>query len=342
MTRIDLVETQFLIAAGKTLADLSLSSPPPLFGHAVQCRVSPLLALWRCPSQRVVLQLVITGPVVVEGITGYKEPSGPGVRVDSCGYEGYMPAPYFDPLLAKIVCTASTLPGALASAKIALREFWVAGVSTNRTTLQAIVNSPILAAGLARTSFMLEDLPEEPSTESDSTVVSLLQAASTRPLETKPSRAEEVATAPEGFAWVLSPLQGQVVAVEHQLGELVAGGGTVAVLLSMKMEHPICATQSGTISEILVAPHDIVQAGAPIALLKLLDDATLTSSVADESQKQPGSIRADLQEVIDRQLIALDEARLDHDPAFGQRVARRREAGLRTARGSSTGRCMWS
>ena len=48
-------------------------------------------------------------------IAAYKEPSGPGVRVDACGYAGYAPPPQFDPLLAKVI-GASSSSGTLTSA----------------------------------------------------------------------------------------------------------------------------------------------------------------------------------------------------------------------------------
>ena len=44
-------------------------------------------------------------------LTAYKEPSGPGVRVDACGYVGYAPPPQFDPLLAKVIGSTSSRVG---------------------------------------------------------------------------------------------------------------------------------------------------------------------------------------------------------------------------------------
>ena len=89
ITGVDLVEAQFQIAAGVSLEGLGLASQAavgPPRGFAVQARVT------------------------VQGagtISAYKEPSGPGVRVDAAGYLGYAPPPEFDPLLAKVVGTAN-------------------------------------------------------------------------------------------------------------------------------------------------------------------------------------------------------------------------------------------
>ncbi|MGH8335272.1 MAG: biotin carboxylase N-terminal domain-containing protein, partial [Gammaproteobacteria bacterium] len=80
---IDLVESQFRIAAGESLKVLGIPDQAAIGaprGYAVQARI------------------VATGTGV---LTGYKEPTGPGVRVDSCGYLGYGPPPQFDPMFAK-------------------------------------------------------------------------------------------------------------------------------------------------------------------------------------------------------------------------------------------------
>src|SRR5262245_47589424 len=87
---IDLVEAQFRIAAGEQLASLGLAEQkavPVPRGFAVQARV------------------------VAQGsgtLTAYREPSGPGVRVDGCGYVGLAPPPQFDPLLAKLICQSGS------------------------------------------------------------------------------------------------------------------------------------------------------------------------------------------------------------------------------------------
>ena len=77
MIGVDLVEAQFRIAAGASLASLGLADQRAVGvprGYAVQARI------------------------VTQGagtLTAYKEPSGPGVRVDACGYLGYAPPPQF-------------------------------------------------------------------------------------------------------------------------------------------------------------------------------------------------------------------------------------------------------
>ena len=97
VTGVDLVEAQIRIAAGETLADLGLASQdivPAPRGFAVQARIQA------------------TGAGT---ITAYKEPTGPRLRVDSCGYLGLSPPAQFDPMLAKLI-GGSNSTGSYASA----------------------------------------------------------------------------------------------------------------------------------------------------------------------------------------------------------------------------------
>src|SRR5205823_194229 len=102
-------------------------------------------------------RVVVTG---TGALKAYKEPSGPGVRVDGCGYVGYTPPPQFDPLLAKVIGSA---PGPVAAAvdrtARALDEFHVAGLPTNLPGLRAILAHPAVRAGDARTT-LLSEAPE--------------------------------------------------------------------------------------------------------------------------------------------------------------------------------------
>ncbi|MFN0146096.1 MAG: biotin carboxylase N-terminal domain-containing protein, partial [Dehalococcoidia bacterium] len=141
VTGVDIVEAQFQLAAGASLASLGLGDQDAVGsprGFAVQARV------------------VATAPGT---ITAYKEPSGPGVRVDGCGYVGYAPPPQFDPLLAKVI-GASNSTGSFVSAVErtlrALDEFHIAGLPANVGHLRAMLLHPLVRAGDARTTFLGE------------------------------------------------------------------------------------------------------------------------------------------------------------------------------------------
>ena len=165
VTGIDLVEAQFRLAAGESLASLGLRDQQAVGkprGFAVQARV------------------VATGAGT---IAAYKEPSGPGVRVDACGYAGYAPPPQFDPLLAKVIGSSSssgTLTSALERTQRALQEFHIEGLATNLAQLQAILAHADVRCGDARTTLLddepgLAAPPDPPSaTAADASALALL------------------------------------------------------------------------------------------------------------------------------------------------------------------------
>ncbi len=119
---------------------------------------------------------------------------------------------------------------------------------------------------------------------------------------------------------VRSPLQGTVVSVV-EAGTVVAAGGAVAVIESMKMEHTVDAPEGGTIELVGVAAGAVVQAGD--LLVSLRPGAAAAPATIDA--RPPSGERADLVEVEARHAVGLDEARPDA-------VARRRRTGQRTAR----------
>src|SRR5208283_5473638 len=92
-------------------------------------------------------------------LTAYKEPTGPGVRVDSCGYLGYAPPPQFDPMFAKLICQSNSthsFASAVDRTLRALDEFHIAGLPTNLRQLRAILAHPAVRAGDARTTLLAE------------------------------------------------------------------------------------------------------------------------------------------------------------------------------------------
>ena len=135
ITGIDLVEAQFRIAAGEPLASLGIEdqdSIQPINGFSIQARVTATAA---------------------GTITGYREPTGPGIRVDGCGYNGFEVSAQFDPLLAKVVATTSRdFAATLARTRQALSEFQISGIQTNLDSLIAICNNSLVERGEARTS----------------------------------------------------------------------------------------------------------------------------------------------------------------------------------------------
>ncbi|WP_414637479.1 acetyl-CoA carboxylase family protein [Amycolatopsis sp.] len=133
VTGVDLVQTQFRIAAGEPLPTL----PEPR-GFAVQARVN------------------VEQPGTLER---YEPPGGPGLRVDGCGYAGYETNPRYDSMLAKVIAHAPDLPAAVRKARHALAEFRIEGVGTNRDLLRDLLSREEIPA---YTSFVDEILPDLP------------------------------------------------------------------------------------------------------------------------------------------------------------------------------------
>ncbi len=254
VTGIDIVEAQFRIASGASLASMGLASQEAVGqprGFAIQARV------------------------VAQGagtISAYKEPSGPGVRVDACGYLGYAPPPAFDPLLAKVI-GASNSSGSFASAADrtarALEEFHLTGLATNLGQLRAILAHPGFRGGDARTTF----LAEQPAVSTAAHVnghgpLALLEAAipagrPNAPALSKPSLAVE-----PGLLGVASPQAGVVVELRANVGDMVAEGDVILVTSAMKMETVIVAPCSGVITAAqLLAVGDTVEPGQVVAVI---------------------------------------------------------------------------
>ena len=115
VTGVDLVKRQIEIAAtGKlslTQKDISF------FGHAIECRINA-----EDPSKDF---LPSAGTIKI-----YNQPSGPGTRVDSCVFQGCKIPPYYDSLVAKLICHGKDRTSAIARLKRALDEFVIDGVKT--------------------------------------------------------------------------------------------------------------------------------------------------------------------------------------------------------------------
>jgi acetyl-CoA carboxylase, biotin carboxylase subunit len=116
VTGIDLVEQQFLIAAGERVS-FDADAPVVPAGHAIELRVYAEDPRRFLPSP---------GPV-----TAWDEPTGPGIRVDAGYAAGTTVTTFYDPLLAKLCAHGGTRDEALARARSAVADFRVEGLKTN-------------------------------------------------------------------------------------------------------------------------------------------------------------------------------------------------------------------
>ena len=261
VTGVDLVEAQFRIAAGASLESLGMADQRAVGqprGFAVQSRI--------------VAQGVGT-------LTAYKEPSGPGVRVDACGYLGYTPPPQFDPLLAKLIGqsnSSGTFESAVDRSLRALTEFHIGGLPTNVAQLRAILSDASFRAGDARTSLLAEMptlmQPRDAAPDSGATLALLDQQAAALGGGNAKRTANEPAvprlSVQDGHQGVESPMAGTVLEVSVAPGAVVSAGETLAIVTAMKMETAVMAPCAGTVTEMQsLKAGDTVAMGQVIAVI---------------------------------------------------------------------------
>jgi acetyl-CoA carboxylase biotin carboxylase subunit len=142
------VKEQIRVAAGEPLGVTEL---PPLRGHVIECRVNaedPARNFQPSPGR----------------VDVFHPPGGPGVRVDTHVYAGYSVPPYYDSLLAKIICQGRDRPEALRRMQVALESFIIEGVTTTVPFLARVMSNPRFQAGDVDTKFLEResDLMKEP------------------------------------------------------------------------------------------------------------------------------------------------------------------------------------
>ena len=139
VTGVDLVRWQILIAAGQPLtlrqSDISWK------GHAMECRVYA-----EDPGNNF---FPSAGKLAV-----YREPSGPGVRVDSGVYEGWTVPIEYDPLLAKLSVWSSDRASAIARMRSALKDYRVLGITSNLPLLDRLMRNEEFRDGDLDTGFL--------------------------------------------------------------------------------------------------------------------------------------------------------------------------------------------
>ncbi len=133
----DLIKEQIKVAAG---VPISGNNYEPKM-HAIECRINaedPFNNFRPSPGK----------------ITNFHSPGGHGVRVDTHAYAGYVIPPYYDSLLAKLICTAQTREEAICTMERALSEFVIEGVKTTIPLHLRLMQDPNFRAGNFTTKFM--------------------------------------------------------------------------------------------------------------------------------------------------------------------------------------------
>ncbi|MBP7376329.1 MAG: acetyl-CoA carboxylase biotin carboxylase subunit [Pyrinomonadaceae bacterium] len=140
VTLADIVRNQIMIATGENLD--YRQEEVQIAGHSIECRINAEDPVKFTPSPG--------------KITAFNIPGGPGVRVDTAVYPGYVVPPYYDSMIAKLIVHARTRPLAIARMQRALDMMVVEGIKTTIPLHQKIMADPKFQAGEFSTKFMEE------------------------------------------------------------------------------------------------------------------------------------------------------------------------------------------
>lgn len=131
ITSIDIIREQISIAAGNPLRfkqkDIQVR------GHAIECRLNAEDSKTFMPSPGT--------------ITMYHAPGGPGVRLDTHIYNGYVVPPHYDSMIGKLITHSNTRESAIARMAGALSEIVIDGIRTNIELQREIISDGNFAAG---------------------------------------------------------------------------------------------------------------------------------------------------------------------------------------------------
>jgi acetyl-CoA/propionyl-CoA carboxylase biotin carboxyl carrier protein len=286
-TGIDIVREGIRAAAGE---ELSVSQEEVVLrGHAIECRINAEDASKRfapAPGQ----------------ITSYREPAGPGVRVDSGVTAGSEITPMYDPMVAKLIVWDVDREQATRRMLRALDEYEIGGLKTLIPFHVALLQTDQWANGetcrdlledkdwLKALAFPKAESPTgddgaaEDTVEQNYTVEVSGRKFDVRVIgppfggsvngavpagASKPQRAQRADSGGGADAdELVSPLQGNMWKVLVEAGQAVEEGQLVCIIEAMKMENEIIAHKAGVVERLAVKEGDPITSGATIAVIK--------------------------------------------------------------------------
>jgi acetyl-CoA/propionyl-CoA carboxylase biotin carboxyl carrier protein len=286
-TGIDIVREGILAAAGEPLT--VTQDDVQLRGHAIECRINAEDASRKfapAPGK----------------IGNYREPSGPGVRVDSGVGPGGEVTPMYDPMVAKLIVWDTDREKATKRMLRALGEYEIEDLKTLIPFHKALLASDQWANAetcrdLVEDTKWLKTLafpaPAPPSDDDepekieqaytvevsgrrfDVTVIGpppvggVAVAAGANGAGPAPKkRGERKKSAGGGADELVSPLQGNMWKVLVKQGDTVAEGQLLCIIEAMKMENEITAHKAGVIETLSITEGEPIQSGAQIAIIK--------------------------------------------------------------------------
>ena len=281
---VDLVKAQIRVATGEKLwlkqHDLVAR------GHAIECRInaeSPAAAFTPSP-----------GCIAV-----YREPGGPGVRVDGAAFAGWTIGSDYDSLVAKLIAWGADRNEARSRMLRALAEYDIEGVQTTIPFYRLLLADAVFIRGDYSTatvdSFVREHGPaiasvysgigkttprdDAPTSETQTsltvevddkqyrvTVYGLPAAeGGARRRASKYGRQKSVAL---GGSAITAPMHGIIAEIRVKAGDAVADGQVVAVIEAMKMMNEVISHRAGAVAAINVRAGDTIETGSPIITLE--------------------------------------------------------------------------
>ena len=286
VTGIDIVKEGIRVAAG---APLSVAQDDvQLRGHAIECRINAEDASKNFAP--------------APGTIGdYREPAGPGVRVDSGVGPGSEISPMYDPMVAKLIVWDADREQATRRMLRALGEYEITELKTLIPFHRAILQTRQWADAetcrdLIEDRNWLKQLAFEPAAAPadaaddaetveqaytvevsgkrfDVKVIGAAPAYAAAPASNgataakRPPRRERVGGGGGGGDTLASPLQGTVLRVAVEAGAAVEEGALIAVIEAMKMENEITAHKAGTVAELPISAGASVSAGDTLAVI---------------------------------------------------------------------------
>lgn len=276
---VDLVRAQVQIARGERLQ--FAQDEIRLQGHAIECRINaedPSNGFLPSPGR----------------ITLYREPSGPGVRVDSGVAEGSVVSPLYDPMIAKLIVRGADREDAIGRMLRALGEYRIGGVKTLIGFHKALLAHPCFQAGetcngvveSAALAAQAEELAVETAPADRAGAPAAAERVTTAEVDGRRVRVRVLVPEPPyrelarrrhereaargaggASGSVVSPMQGTVLDVKVADGDEVEAGQVICIIEAMKMENEVTASNAGTVSELAVSPLQPISIGQQICVV---------------------------------------------------------------------------
>ncbi|MFI4992615.1 MAG: acetyl/propionyl/methylcrotonyl-CoA carboxylase subunit alpha [Solirubrobacterales bacterium] len=287
-TGVDIVKEGIRAAAGEQLS--YAQKDIVLRGHAIECRINAEDASKNfapAPGK----------------IGTYKEPSGPGVRVDSGVGAGGEVSPMYDPMVAKLIVWDADREQATQRMLRALGEYEIEGLKTLIPFHQALLATEQWAKGETCRDLLEDkswlktlafdaaqpDAGDDPEKVEQTYTVEVsgqrfdvrvlgppfagggasngAAPAGTRAPKRNERKSTSAGVGGRGPDVLPSPLQGNMWKVLVKQGDTVQEGQLLCIIEAMKMENEITAHKAGTITELPISEGAPIQAGAPIATI---------------------------------------------------------------------------